>query len=308
MAHVTIVQTDPAREYGKLTKLGIAGIIILVLLLFVYPVYLLFYAHTVYKHIDKAEAEEVVAHFEKFVETSGHTPERYISFTDHENLSIVIPAKQLKNLPPGTELTILKSPTTNIAIGIYRGSRTLLDYEASLKAIDFERLGLSIVAICFILIIFGLVMAFYRTYSKKHAGLLNIILNARNRDTEYNLKLFNDNTNYTHETNAFGERGTLKSSDGNIHVTFSDSYRDGIYVQVKRYQPWRILLEYSNGTTLIYDDENKHYEPWLKNLVELIEKFRLQKKSKRYLRHFEDLKRRIYESILNSTFKKDFGL
>ena len=208
-------EMDSVYEKSKLTKLGTAGIIIAVLLLFAYSVYLLFYAHTVYKHIDKSEAEEVVAHFEKFVET---------------------------------------------------------------------------------------------TYSKKHAGLLNIILNARNRDTEYNLKLFNDNTNYTHETNAFGERGTLKSSDGNIHVTFSDSYRDGIYVQVKRYQPWRILLEYSNGTTLIYDDENKHYEPWLKNLVELIEKFRLQKKSKRYLRHFEDLKRRIYESILNSTFKKDFGL
>ncbi|MCR5602623.1 MAG: hypothetical protein K6G27_02840 [Lachnospiraceae bacterium] len=51
-----------------------------------------------------------------------------------------------------------------------------------------------------------------------------------------------------------GWKGKLKYSD-TYDFEWSASERDGIFVKIKRIDPWRVFFEYSDGGCVIYDDE-----------------------------------------------------
>ena len=52
---------------------------------------------------------------------------------------------------------------------------------------------------------------------------------------------------YTWQDIDFGKEGLLISLDDNIIIKFHFTYRDGIFVQIKRRVPYRIFFEYFDG-------------------------------------------------------------
>ena len=67
-------------------------------------------------------------------------------------------------------------------------------------------------------------------------------------------------------------------------ITFEYSIRDGISVQIKRLDPWKILLDYTNGSFYIYDDNKMKYKNLLKNLNDM----------SRENNNYEDLEKNIF--------------
>ncbi|MCR4808184.1 MAG: hypothetical protein K5857_11000 [Lachnospiraceae bacterium] len=144
--------------YGKKRKaviyLCVSGVLFLLSLM------VLLYTQSHYKHIEREDAECITAHFEEYFESLGHTSLRYIGFSDHKNLSLIKSCDLLNTIEPGAELTILKSPNSDIAIGIYENDRTILDYDESMKAIDVQRKGWVVILIVFYVIILGSFLLF----------------------------------------------------------------------------------------------------------------------------------------------------
>ena len=62
---------------------------------------------------------------------------------------------------------------------------------------------------------------------------------------------------YTWQDIDFGKAGVLSSPDDNIIIKFNYTYRDGIYVQIKRKAPYRIIFEYFDGAYYFNMDQGK---------------------------------------------------
>ncbi|MCR5012703.1 MAG: hypothetical protein K6A72_10190 [Lachnospiraceae bacterium] len=101
----------------------------------------IFFIQSHYRHIDKSEAIKIIAHFDKYVRTTGHTSLRYISFTDYGDLKVLTDNNSLNTVKQGSELIVLKSPIYNIALAVYELDHTVIEYDTSLQAIDLQRKG-----------------------------------------------------------------------------------------------------------------------------------------------------------------------
>ena len=142
----TTIYSNKRKPVKYLFAMGLLFLLFLVVLL---------YTQSHYKHIKREDAECITAHFDEYVESLGHTSLRYIGFSDYKNLSLIKSCDLLNTIEPGAELTILKSPNSDIAIGIYENDRTILDYNESMKAIDVQRKGWVVILIVFYVIILG---------------------------------------------------------------------------------------------------------------------------------------------------------
>ncbi|MCR5355934.1 MAG: hypothetical protein K6E63_00875 [Lachnospiraceae bacterium] len=153
-----IIEKYPVSEQKRYNSKNV----FILLILFIIPTIMLFYTQIHFKHIDISDAEKVTVHFSEYVETTGHTSVRYVSFTDYKNLNVLVDSNTLGTVKYGSELTILKDPNADIAIGIYEDNKIILDYEKSINAIDIERTGWMIFIIIIYIIICGFFIYFKR--------------------------------------------------------------------------------------------------------------------------------------------------
>ena len=93
---------------------------------------------------------------------------------------------------------------------------------------------------------------------------------------------------YTCEEADFGKEGTIASPDDSILIEWSDSYRDGIFVKVKRVKPWRIMFEYCDGAHFINDDRDS-VRNCLTALTDDLEELRNEHKTNKRLNVYDRL-------------------
>ena len=70
-----------------------------------------------------------------------------------------------------------------------------------------------------------------------------------------------------------GREQALVSPDGNCRIFWTCSARDGIYMQIKRFQPWHILFDYTDGGVVINDD-SEEMKTILKEIKEELDQLR----------------------------------
>lgn len=102
-----------------------------------------------------------------------------------------------------------------------------------------------------------------------------------------------------------GMKGKLYSIDGNLRIEFSYSVRDKIYVKVILINPWRILFEYVEGGSHIFDDDNHDYEYWLTDLQNRLDILMSESSGKNYQVIFNEVKSIITDSIENTSDIKE---
>ena len=71
---------------------------------------------------------------------------------------------------------------------------------------------------------------------------------------------------YCYKNMGLDEFGSVEILNLKERITFEYSIRDGILIQIKRLDPWKILLDYANGSFYIYDDNKTKYKNLLENL------------------------------------------
>ena len=71
---------------------------------------------------------------------------------------------------------------------------------------------------------------------------------------------------YCYKNMGLDEFGSVEILNLKERITFEYSIRDGILIQIKRLDPWEILLDYANGSVYIYDDDKLKYKNLLENL------------------------------------------
>ena len=69
--------------------------------------------------------------------------------------------------------------------------------------------------------------------------------------------LISNGYNYTHGNIDFGEEGKLVTPDQNNIIKWFFTYRDGIFVQIKQLSPYRIVFEFSDGSSIINTTDGK---------------------------------------------------
>lgn len=78
-----------------------------------------------------------------------------------------------------------------------------------------------------------------------------------NEISAFQEELTNRGYSYSCKEVYLGKKGLLISPDGNIIIKWFFTERDGIYLQVKCKQPYRILFEYFDGSYFINDDREE---------------------------------------------------
>lgn len=71
---------------------------------------------------------------------------------------------------------------------------------------------------------------------------------------------------YCYKNMGLDEFGSVEILNLKERITFEYSIRDGILIQIKSLDPWKILLDYANGSFYIYDDNKTKYKNLLENL------------------------------------------
>lgn len=71
---------------------------------------------------------------------------------------------------------------------------------------------------------------------------------------------------YCYKNMGMDEFGSVEILSLKERITFEYSIRDGILIQIKRLDPWKILMDYANGSFYIYDDNKTKYKNLLENL------------------------------------------
>lgn len=60
---------------------------------------------------------------------------------------------------------------------------------------------------------------------------------------------------YCYKNMGLDEFGSVEILHRKERITFEYSIRDGILIQIKRLDPWKILLDYTEKGFYIYDDD-----------------------------------------------------
>lgn len=103
---------------------------------------------------------------------------------------------------------------------------------------------------------------------------------------------------YTCEKVYLGKKGKLVSPDCNNIAEWFYTERDGIFTQIKRKKPYKILFEYSEGNYFINDDR----ENVCKSLTELkdnLDRLRNERKANNHVNAYSRV-----ESIISQTLAR----
>lgn len=72
---------------------------------------------------------------------------------------------------------------------------------------------------------------------------------------------------YTYAEVYLGAKAKAILTETKTEVVMSYSVRDGILVNIKRSEPYRVLFDYVDGTYLVNDDEGREYDQLVESLL-----------------------------------------
>ena len=101
---------------------------------------------------------------------------------------------------------------------------------------------------------------------------------------------------YTCKEVYLGKEGTLLSPDGNIIIKWFYTERDGMFVQINRRKPYKIMFEYADGNYFINDDREDIRQS-MTALKDDLERLREEMKSHRRIDPYGRM-----ESIVSAAF------
>ena len=113
--------------------------------------------------------------------------------------------------------------------------------------------------------------------------------------------LVNQGFVYTCEEVYLGKKGVLISPNGNIIVKWFYTERDGMFIQIKRKRPYKIMFEYSDGNYFLNDDR----EIIRQNITELknnLERLRDEMESNSHINPYNRMEGVISTALAKATF------
>lgn len=96
------------------------------------------------------------------------------------------------------------------------------------------------------------------------------------------------------ETNL-GFEGSLDEIGGNIKIVLSYTVRDGMFVNIKVLNPWKIIFEYSDGAYFVNDPNVKRYD----KLIKALKNLQASKDKGNYCRIYAQLELIVLEHLQN---------
>lgn len=106
---------------------------------------------------------------------------------------------------------------------------------------------------------------------------------------------------YNCEEVYLGKEGMLISPNGNIIINWSYTERDGIFIQIKRTKPYKIMFEYADGNYLLNDDR-ENLRQSMTELKDDLERLRDEIKSNRRINPYDRMKGIISTALARTAF------
>lgn len=75
--------------------------------------------------------------------------------------------------------------------------------------------------------------------------------------------------NYHLKETHLGFEGNLDAVNANIKIVLSYTVRDGIFVNIKVLNPWKVLFEYVDGAYFVNDQNAERFDKIIKSLKDL---------------------------------------
>lgn len=99
---------------------------------------------------------------------------------------------------------------------------------------------------------------------------------------------------YTYSKISLGAQAKVYFPEQKMEFSMVYDRRDGIWAQIKRKEPWRILFEYVDGVCLINDDMDRDYQQ-LKDALELLKS---EENTEETMKIYEKLEKIMYQFIV----------